>query len=250
MKKKHALLIPLALLASEIAKGYQNELETIVLDEGRTITLPKTTAISDSLIQETYNFLTDSLGLQGYIADSMFVYLPMQGRNILAQVYVDKGENPEMVKNLGVIVSNSNLPDSLAVVNTNGVYFPINRNQDAIVNANEFYKRIKDLPLGIIRKDETPSDYKLKNPYPNPSNSQVVIPYEIPKRGKVSLVVYDMNGKVVKRLVNKISKTQGTYKAIWDGTNQNGTNVASGVYICRMWTANGISQSTKLTLLK
>ena len=78
--------------------------------------------------------------------------------------------------------------------------------------------------LGIKSGNEIPQSFYLSQNYPNPFNPATTIYYGIPKSEYVSLKVYDILGKEIASLVNKV-QSSGTYEVDWDGTNY-----PSGVY--------------------
>ncbi|UCH85681.1 MAG: T9SS type A sorting domain-containing protein, partial [Candidatus Latescibacterota bacterium] len=86
--------------------------------------------------------------------------------------------------------------------------------------------------------------------YPNPFNPNTQIAYYVPETsdGHVSIVVYDVTGARVRTLENGI-KTPGRHVALWDGRNDHGTPVGSGVYFYRM-TQKGFTATKKMLLLK
>ena len=94
----------------------------------------------------------------------------------------------------------------------------------------------------------SPADYSLEQNYPNPFNSQTVILYQIKSAGKVKLEIYDVLGTKVRTMVNEF-RNKGSYSQIWDGKDDNGRSVSSGVYFYRLNTHNFI-QSKKMILLK
>jgi len=75
--------------------------------------------------------------------------------------------------------------------------------------------------------------------YPNPFNPSTNIEFKIVKTNKVRLDIYNILGQKVKTLVNT-NMNQGTYKVMWDGTNQHGGMVSSGVYIYKLQTSDGV----------
>jgi subtilisin len=77
-----------------------------------------------------------------------------------------------------------------------------------------------------------PTEYAIHDNYPNPFNPSTTIRYEIPEASRVSLVVYDIMGREVQRLVEGVVE-QGYYTATWEGRNKSGSPVASGIYIYR-----------------
>jgi hypothetical protein len=94
----------------------------------------------------------------------------------------------------------------------------------------------------------TPEGFKLYQNYPNPFNPITTIRYNLPKRAKVSIKIYDILGREVYTLLNRIQKS-GLHSAIWDGRNKSGNFVSSGVYIYQIQTG-AWSQSRKMLLMK
>ncbi len=85
--------------------------------------------------------------------------------------------------------------------------------------------------------DETiPTSYRLLQNHPNPFNAQTVIRYEIPDgryQLSTSIIIFDILGRRVTTLVEEVQGV-GSYHAIWDGRNENGEEVASGIYLCQL----------------
>jgi len=98
----------------------------------------------------------------------------------------------------------------------------------------------------------TPTTFKLAQNYPNPFNPTTVIEYNVESSGLVTLNVYDIMGRLVKTLVDnqfKVAGNQSGYKAMWDGLDNKGHQVAAGVYIYRLQSGS-MSQTNKMILLK
>ena len=85
---------------------------------------------------------------------------------------------------------------------------------------------------------------------PNPFNPTTRIVYFVPDGAQetVSLVVYDVRGARVRTLVSGV-KSAGRYEVEWDGRNQNGVPVSSGVYFYRL-VQRGFSDTRKMVLVK
>ncbi|VAX29003.1 hypothetical protein MNBD_IGNAVI01-3088, partial [hydrothermal vent metagenome] len=94
-----------------------------------------------------------------------------------------------------------------------------------------------------------PKNYKLENAYPNPFNPSTTIRFSIPKNEKVRLEVYDIRGRLVNSLVDSEVMSAGTYESKWNGTNNRGEKVTSGIYIARLTTGD-FMRSIKLNMLK
>jgi len=83
---------------------------------------------------------------------------------------------------------------------------------------------------------------------PNPFNPSTIIRYNVPRRSRVTLRVYSAMGELVKTLVDEI-RPSGSGEIEWNGTNDAGGKVASGVYVYRLRAGNEIV-SKKMTVLK
>jgi len=95
---------------------------------------------------------------------------------------------------------------------------------------------------------DSPRQFALLPNYPNPFNPATTIRYRIASREHVELVVYDVTGAVVRTLVDE-TKPGGSYALDWDGRNDRGVAVSSGVYFYRI-NAGTFSDVRKMTLLK
>ncbi len=107
--------------------------------------------------------------------------------------------------------------------------------------------------MGIISdvKEERktiPDRFSLFQNYPNPFNPTTAISYQLSAVSDVALKIYDVLGKEVRTLVNQ-GQTAGQHVVQWDGTDQHGWHVASGVYYYRLTTPNG-SITKKAVLVK
>jgi hypothetical protein len=95
-----------------------------------------------------------------------------------------------------------------------------------------------------------PHIFDLKQNYPNPFNPITSIPYSVggDKPALVTLNIYDVRGSLVRTMVSA-TKQPGEYKALWDGRNESGQRVASGIYFYQIKSGNFV-QSKKLVLLR
>ena len=83
---------------------------------------------------------------------------------------------------------------------------------------------------------------------PNPFRSTVSISFALSKPGYTSIKVYDLSGRIICSLTES-ELGAGQHSYVWDGTNQSGEPVASGLYICRIQSGE-ISEITRLCLLR
>ncbi len=79
--------------------------------------------------------------------------------------------------------------------------------------------------------------FELHQNYPNPFNSSTVISFSVSKPSNVSLVIYDLLGKQIKKLVQQ-QLADGIYKFTWSGNNDQGDSVPSGIYFCQLKVQN------------
>lgn len=72
--------------------------------------------------------------------------------------------------------------------------------------------------------------FKVLQNYPNPFNPSTTIVYQLPKTSDVRVRIYDINGQLVKELLNE-TQPEGEHRIMWNGTNEKNMSVVSGVYI-------------------
>jgi len=96
---------------------------------------------------------------------------------------------------------------------------------------------------------EIPTEYNLSQNYPNPFNPTTQINFDLPKQSPVTLEIYDMLGQKVRTLLSGDMMDPGYYHVTWNGTNQYGNSVASGVYYCRI-VADKFTSLKKMMFLK
>ena len=94
----------------------------------------------------------------------------------------------------------------------------------------------------------SPVTFELLQNYPNPFNPTTSITYRIAEITDVKLSIYNLRGQVVRVLVDQ-RKDAGSYNAVWDGRDQLGRAVASGIYMYKL-DAGGMVQSRKMLLMK
>jgi len=102
--------------------------------------------------------------------------------------------------------------------------------------------------VGVDDEFDAPMSYVLGGVAPNPFNPVTNVSYGAPKPGEVDLAVYNIAGQRVKTLVDGHVEA-GFHTVTWQGRDDHGHQVASGVYFCRM-TAEGFEDAIKMVLLK
>ncbi len=93
-----------------------------------------------------------------------------------------------------------------------------------------------------------PQRFTLSQNYPNPFNANTKIEYALPEKSHVQIILYNIRGEKIKTLVAE-EQEAGHHTVAWDGADERGRVVSSGVYIFKM-TAGGFSDCKKLLLLR
>lgn len=93
-----------------------------------------------------------------------------------------------------------------------------------------------------------PDHFSLHQNYPNPFNSSTTIRFALPITESISLSIYNLTGQKVTTLVNGV-RNAGEYTIQWDGTNENGNQLASGIYVYRL-KSSAYEETKKLLLLR
>ena len=89
--------------------------------------------------------------------------------------------------------------------------------------------------LRVDGRQLIPDVLEIKQSYPNPFTAFTTIEYDVPSDQNVVIRIFNIRGQIVKTLVDE-DKSPGYYSIVWDGTNDNGDEVSSGVYFCQMYT--------------
>ena len=95
---------------------------------------------------------------------------------------------------------------------------------------------------------EIVDDFILVNAYPNPFNPSTIIKFSLHKSDNAALIIYDIKGKEINRILDKYL-VENTYEIEWDGLDDNGNYVPSGIYMVNLITNNRF-YSRKVTLIK
>jgi hypothetical protein len=93
-----------------------------------------------------------------------------------------------------------------------------------------------------------PGAYALHQNYPNPFNPETTIRFDLAQDGPARIDIYNVTGQLIRRLV-EADRQAGSYQVVWNGRNDDGQLVPSGIYFCRL-TAGPFSQVRKMALIK
>ena len=99
-----------------------------------------------------------------------------------------------------------------------------------------------DLPNDVVRA------LHLFQNQPNPFSPETRIAYELPQGGPAELRVYSVNGRLVRTLLDE-ERPAGRHSIVWDGRDQSGRAVSSGVYFYTL-SAPGVEESRKMLMLR
>ncbi len=96
-----------------------------------------------------------------------------------------------------------------------------------------------NLITGVLRSHATiPEGIELMQNYPNPFSGKTTISYKLNKPQEISIAIYDILGREVKSF-RLSGQSEGINRVVWDGTNNDGVKVATGVYLYQLQTRNG-----------
>lgn len=156
----------------------------------------------------------------------------------------------------GAVVTNSTINGNgkLAGVALCGFSFADVRDDDnnGLSDRAKFFRDISlcvgNSPFAQVTTVGPSPNSSLVQNHPNPFNPQTTIAFSLAARGRVSLAIYDVNGRIVRTLANE-TRAAGAYELKWDGRDDDGQAVASGVYFYRL-VAPDFTQTKKMVLLK
>jgi len=107
---------------------------------------------------------------------------------------------------------------------------------------------VAEAEVGIGDAPQLPTDFAVSLNYPNPFNPATTISYQLPQAADVKLAIYNVLGQQVRTLVSG-QMPAGYHRAVWDGRNEAGVQVGSGVYIY-IFEAGEFKQVRKMILMK
>lgn len=129
------------------------------------------------------------------------------------------------------------LADSLLIdTNLNISSFGIDENNELyIVDLNGSIYRFQGIASDVSNEnpEAPPAYFSLEQNFPNPFNPVTTITYHVPRKAPVKLIIFNRLGQKIKTLVEG-EHSAGSFKVIWDGTNDQGVKVSSGVYFYKL----------------
>ena len=155
------------------------------------------------------------------------------------------GFDPSGMEPLSELLNHSFTDENLVV--GSAYYYRISA-VDANGNESDYSKEVSGTVLSVVEGMLVPSEYALRQNYPNPFNPSTMIRFDLPEDATVSLIVYDIVGREVARLKDEPTPA-GYHSVVWNGQDDAGRKVPSGIYIARLVTP-GYGKSIKMLLLK
>jgi len=112
---------------------------------------------------------------------------------------------------------------------------------------NDWDLDIPEAPTGVVNA-EIPRSFRILQNYPNPFNPLTKIAFDLPADTRVRLEIFDAKGRRVRILVDE-TRPAGSYEVVWNGDDNEGRDLPSGVYLYRV-TAGSFSGTKQMTLVK
>jgi hypothetical protein len=203
------------------------------------------------------NLLDDyTVGIQNQLADDGLTIAHNEGylHNSLA-ILISRATWASVSPLGGVIPGGSSMDVNLTLVTHN---FPVGEFWACLqIESNDPDEGLYILPIHVTVSTvtevqdataEIPQKFQLFQNSPNPFNPTTVIAYDLPKASEVQLIIYNMLGQKVKTLVHGTQEPK-QYKILWNGMNEQGEKVASGIYIYQLRTDETVA-TKKMILMK
>ncbi|UCE65327.1 MAG: Omp28-related outer membrane protein [Candidatus Zixiibacteriota bacterium] len=124
------------------------------------------------------------------------------------------------------------------------VFVQSDQNREILQSTREW---VIELQTSVDEEIATPTEFNLSQNYPNPFNAATRIDFRT-EADEVSLAVYDVTGSLVKTLLDG-SLEAGSHSVVWDGKDNSGSDVSSGIYFYRLSDSSG-NNVRRMTLLK
>jgi glucose/arabinose dehydrogenase len=117
-----------------------------------------------------------------------------------------------------------------------------------ILTTGGIFRFNKSNLVGISNNSSLPDAFNLEQNYPNPFNPETKINYSIPSLSHVKLIIYDINGREIKSLVNT-TQLAGDHTISWNGTDNYGSKISSGIYFYSITAGENIA-TKKMLMVK
>ena len=187
-----------------------------------------------------------------------FSVMPVDSESIEEPYYFKKPVILSLVFKKGLLDSLGVNPENLDVFFADNTGFvQIEDSENVVVDTvrNKIYSSIEHFSTIVVRQKNSDTGVEDLNwtseneirIYPNPFNSSTNIRFHLSEETEVKLAVYNIFGQQIKQLVNEV-KSEGSYVVNWNGTNETGTRVPTGIYLCRMLKKGMVTSVTRVVL--
>ena len=127
-------------------------------------------------------------------------------------------------------------------------WWEVTSSDGELQSSSEMWSFFVDAAVGLDDWIGIPTEFTLHQNYPNPFNPTTTLRYGLPESSDVKMVIYDLRGREVRHWIQK-SQAAGWYELSWNGLNQDGTAVSTGVYLARIQ-AGSYSSVIKMVYLR
>jgi len=165
-------------------------------------------------------------------------------------------QSANTIRTSGSVTINSGANVTFGTVNSITLESGFYTNDNCVFTADVFHCQGYNEPENIVQnnqfkskeKDNTiPLEFSLSQNYPNPFNPTTLIKYSLKQNSWVTIIIYNILGQEVKRLADRYENA-GYSSIIWDGTDNYGSQVSSGIYFCRLTAGDYIDQKKMVVI--
>jgi len=181
--------------------------------------------------------------MQGVAVDALHrIYITDAGLNHV-QIFDSFGNHLGFLGNGSHVLQRFRVPIGVTITNDGNLFI------SSMASSEIKHFQIQDVTSVENSSSKLPTVFSLEQNYPNPFNPSTQINYSIPSEGFVTLKIYDIIGREIRTLVNQNQKI-GNYTIMWNGINDNGVEVASGIYFYHLQVSDKFSKTNKMVFLK
>ncbi|HOQ77235.1 MAG: C25 family cysteine peptidase [Candidatus Cloacimonetes bacterium] len=195
---------------------------------------------------KAYNQYTIDLGPNASLEKFQIILYPKPDQDGDIVIQYHTVDNPGITTNYCTVgIEDHNQLSGLTY--THGNTYPVTAN---ILAPELAIKFTTNKPDNFVSNEDNTLPEPISNliNYPNPFNPTTTIAFNVKQPAKVTINIYNLKGQLIKTLINN-ELLYGEHKVVWDGTDNLGNNIGSGVYLYKMQ-LNGYSKTKKMLLLK
>ena len=127
-------------------------------------------------------------------------------------------------------------------------WFVLSKEQSGTITLSDTFNIHFEQITSIANHQRIPERFAMHQNVPNPFNRSTQIRFDLPKQGRVHLVIYDMMGRKVRLLKDDILPA-GFHHVVWNGADENGSSVSTGIYFIKILIDGG-AITRKIILIK